>query len=83
MPDEDVLEEVAERLVRFRTRRGLTVEDAALHTGIDGERLADVEAGTVALNEAELARVCATYGVDLSEVFGGRVTPIQDYAGGA
>ena len=83
MPDEDVFAGVAERLVRFRTRRGLTVEDAAYGTGIAGERLADAEAGTVVLDEAELDRVCTAYGVDPSEIFGGRVTPIQDYAGGA
>jgi transcriptional regulator with XRE-family HTH domain len=81
MPEEDVVEEVAERLVRFRARRGLTVEDAAGATGIDVERLADAEAGTVGLGEVELERVCAAYGVALSEVFGGRITPIQDYAG--
>ena len=83
MPDETLLAEVAERLVRFRTRRGLTLEGAAEATGIEAERLAEAEAGTVGLSETELASVCAVYGVDLSEVFGGRVTPIQDYAGGA
>ena len=83
MPDETVVEEVAERLVRFRVRRGLTLEGAAASTGIEAERLAEAEAGTIGLSETELGSVCAVYGVDLSEIFGGRVTPIQDYAGGA
>ena len=83
MPDETLLAGVAERLVRFRVRRGLTLEGAAETTGIEAERLAEAEAGMVGLSETELASVCAVYGVDISEVFGGRVTPIQDYAGGA
>ena len=83
MPEEDVLAEVAERLVRFRVRRGLAVEDAAVAVRIDVERLADAEAGAVALGEAELDRVGAVYGIDPSEIFGGRITAIQDYAGGA
>jgi transcriptional regulator with XRE-family HTH domain len=78
-----ILDEVAERLVRFRTAAGLDPERAADATGIDAERLADAERAQSALDDDEIARVASAYGVDPTEIFGGRVTPVRDYAGGA
>jgi transcriptional regulator with XRE-family HTH domain len=78
-----VLDEVAERLVRFRTAAGLDSERAAAATGIAAERLADAESAQTALTDEELERVASAYGVDSTEIFGGRVTPVRDYAGGA
>lgn len=78
-----LLEEIAERLVRFRTAAGLDPERAATATGIAAERLADAERAQTALTDEEIVRVAGAYGVDPTEIFGGRVTPLQDYAGGA
>jgi transcriptional regulator with XRE-family HTH domain len=77
-----VVEDVAERLVRFRLRAGLELEAAAESGRIDAERLADAEAGALALTDAEIDRVASAYGVDATEIFGGRVTPIRDIAAG-
>lgn len=76
-------EEVGERLVRFRTQAGLDPGQAALRTGVDDERLAGAESGAVALTDDELARIAVAYGIDPTELFGGRITPFRDYAGGA
>jgi transcriptional regulator with XRE-family HTH domain len=78
-----VLDEVGERLVRLRTKAGLDPEAAALRTGIGVDRLAEAEAGGVALSEDEIGAVARAYGVDPTEIFGGRITPFRDYAGGA
>ncbi|HEX3464932.1 MAG TPA: helix-turn-helix transcriptional regulator [Candidatus Elarobacter sp.] len=78
-----VVEEVAERLVRLRLRAGLDPDRAAEETGIGEERLTAAESGAVTLTDEELVRVASAYGVDPTEIFGGRVTPLQDYAGGA
>jgi transcriptional regulator with XRE-family HTH domain len=78
-----VLNEVGERLVRLRTQAGLDIEAAAAGTGIGTDRLADAEAGDVALAEDEIETVARAYGIDPSEIFGGRITPFRDYAGGA
>ncbi|GEM_PF-1452471 len=78
-----VLEDVAERLVRLRTQAGLDPEVAAERTQLGVARLADAEAGTVALTDDEIAAVARAYGVDPSEIFGGRITPFRDFAGGA
>ena len=76
----DQLKQLAERLVRFRTQAGMDVESAAAGAAIDVDRLARAEEGTVALNEAEIGRLADTYGVDPTELFGGRFTPLQNYA---
>jgi transcriptional regulator with XRE-family HTH domain len=78
-----VLDEVGERLARLRMQAGLDDEAAAARTGIDIERLADAEGGLVALTDGEIAAAAQAYGVDPSEIFGGRITPFRDYAGGA
>jgi transcriptional regulator with XRE-family HTH domain len=78
-----VLDEVGQRLVRLRVQAGLDAEAAAARTGIGAERLADAEAGDVALTDDEIAAAASAYGVDPSEIFGGRITPFRDYAGGA
>ena len=77
-----VVDDVAERLVRFRVRAGLEPEAAAARAHIDVERLADAEAGELALSDAEIAMLAREYGVDPTEIFGGRVTPIRDIAAG-
>ena len=82
MAQRDVLIEVGERLARLRGQAGLTVDAAAARTGVAAERLEQAESGTSALTEAEIARVATAYGVDATEIFGGRITPFQNYAGG-
>jgi fatty acid amide hydrolase len=77
------LTEIGERLVRFRTQAGLDPQAAAAATNVDAERLAGAEAGELGLTEDELGRVASAYGVDPTEIFGGRITPLQNYAGGA
>ena len=78
-----VVEQVAERLVRLRVKAGLDLDRAAAATGLGSERLAGAENGELTLTEAEIARVASAYGVDPTEIFGGRITPLQNYAGGA
>ena len=78
-----LLEEVGGHLVRLRTQAGLDLDAAAAATQIASERLAEAEAGVIALTDDELAVVARAYGVDSTEIFGGRITPFQDYAGGA
>ncbi len=78
-----VIDDVAQRLVRFRIAAGLEIAQAAAAAGISAERLADAESAKVALGEDEIVRVAATYGLDATEIFGGRITPVRDYAGGA
>jgi transcriptional regulator with XRE-family HTH domain len=77
-----VRDDVGERLVRFRLQAGLEPEPAAAKAHIDIERLADAEAGEIALSDAEIASVARAYGVDPTEIFGGRITPIRDIAAG-
>jgi ribosome-binding protein aMBF1 (putative translation factor) len=77
-----VVNDVAERLVRFRVQAGLEPEAAAARARIDAERLADAEAGDVALTDAEIAMLARAYGIDPTEIFGGRVTPVRDVAAG-
>jgi len=76
-----VVGEVAERLVRFRVQAGLEPETAAAKARIDPERLADAEAGELTLTDAELEALASAYGIDPTELFGGRITPIRNIAG--
>ena len=78
----DMLAEVGERLVRFRTQAGLDVDSAAAKIGVTAERLEQAESGEFALGEDELGRLARAYGVDPTEIFGGRITPFQNFAGG-
>lgn len=77
----DLLASVAERLIAHRTVRGIAPDDAARDTGIDCQRLAEAEAGEVALDERDLHRLADRYGVDVTAFFGGRVTPLSYLAG--
>ncbi len=77
-----VLNEVGERLVRLRTQAGLDPDAAAAAIGIDIGRLTDAEEGQLPLTESEISALASAYGVDPTEVFGGRITPFRDYAGG-
>lgn len=76
-----IFEIVAERLISFRTVRGIALEDAADEARIQRERLAEAEAGEIALDESELARLADAYGIDVTAFFGGRVTPLSYLAG--
>ena len=78
----DQLAQLAERLVRFRTQAGMDLESAAAVADINADRLDLAEGGSVALDEEELGRLARSYGVDPTELFGGRITPLQNYAGG-
>src|SRR5665213_1299949 len=77
-----LLEEVGGHLVRLRTQAGLDPDAAAAAAQISVDRLADAEAGIAALTEDELGAIARAYGVDTTEIFGGRITPFQNYAGG-
>lgn len=78
---EDVLDFVGARLVAHRTVRGIALEAAAHDARIGVERLAEAEAGEIALEESELQRLADTYDVDVTSFFGGRVTPLSYLAG--
>ncbi len=73
---------VAEQLTAIRVRLGYDLERAARDADIDPQRLAEAEAGESVLNESELDRLAAAYGVDVTAFFGGRVTPFSYLAGG-
>ena len=77
-----VVGEVAERLVRFRVKAGLDPGAAAARANVDPDRLEGAEAANVTLSEAEITAIAEAYGIDPTEIFGGRITPLQDYAGG-
>ena len=79
----ELLREIGERLVRFRTQAGLDPQAAAAAANVEAERLAAAEAGELGLTEDELGRIASAYAVDPTEIFGGRITPLQNYAGGA
>ena len=77
------MHQIGERLTRLRTQAGLDVDAAADATGIALDRLMEAESGTLALDDAEIETIARVYGVDPTEIFGGRITPFRDYAGGA
>ena len=79
--DDDLLARVGERLVSFRTIRGISLEEAAAHASIDLQRLAEAESGDGALDDRELRALADAYGVDATAFFGGRVTPLSYLAG--
>ena len=76
-----VVDEVAERLVRFRMQAGLEPEAAAARARIDVERLADAEAGELRLTDGEIETLASAYGIDPTQVFGGQITPMRNIAG--
>ncbi|HYW55054.1 MAG TPA: helix-turn-helix domain-containing protein [Candidatus Elarobacter sp.] len=78
-----IINDVAERLVRFRVKAGLDPAAAAARAHVEQDRLDGAETGDVALTETEIAALAGAYAVDPTEIFGGRITPLQDYAGGA
>ena len=77
-----VLADVGERLIRFRAQAGLDPEQAAARAQIDPERLDQAETGEIALGEDELFRLAGAYGIDATEFFGGRITPVRDFVAG-
>jgi transcriptional regulator with XRE-family HTH domain len=76
------LAQIGERLARFRTQAGMDLETAATVADVNTDRLDLAEEGSVALGEDELGRLARAYGIDATEIFGGRITPFQNYAGG-
>ena len=78
---DDVTNRVAEALTVHRVKLGLDIETAAAMATLTPERLAESEAGETALTEAELDRLAAAYGIDVSAFFGGRITPFNYLAG--
>jgi transcriptional regulator with XRE-family HTH domain len=76
------LAQLGERLVRFRTQAGMDLETAGAAGDVNADRLDLAESGSVALDEGELDRLARAYGIDPTELFGGRITPLQNYAGG-
>lgn len=81
MSADGVLQIVAERLVSYRSIRGISLEEVAIDARIDLERLAEAESGEIALDENELHRLADAYGIDVTAFFGGRVTPLSYLAG--
>jgi len=82
MPERSaLLGNVAERLIAHRIRHGYDLDDAATIARVDAERLAEAEAGELALDERELAALADGYGVEVTAFFGGLVTPFSYLAG--
>ncbi|GAC1304174.1 MAG: hypothetical protein NVS2B3_07420 [Vulcanimicrobiaceae bacterium] len=77
----EILRAMAERLIGLRSMRGVSLEEVAHAAGIEPERLADVEAGDVALDERALRRLAGALGVEETALFGGRETPLSYLAG--
>jgi transcriptional regulator with XRE-family HTH domain len=73
----ELLASVGERLISIRASLGLALESAARLARLAPERLAEAEAGEVALTEHELQRLAEAYDLDVTAFFGGRVTPIS------
>ncbi len=82
MEDNAAASLVAEQLTVIRVRLGYDLERAARDADIDPQRLAEAETGDRVLDESELDRLAAAYGVDVTAFFGGRVTPFSYLAGG-
>jgi transcriptional regulator with XRE-family HTH domain len=78
---EALLERIGDRLTQLRIARGLDLRAAAFAAAVDEERLAAAEDGGTELGGDELDRLAGAYGVDAAEIFGGRTTPLQNYAG--
>ncbi|HMD03100.1 MAG TPA: helix-turn-helix transcriptional regulator [Candidatus Baltobacteraceae bacterium] len=72
----DLLAEVATLMISLRTERGHTLEAAAHLAHLDPERLAQAEAGEIALDENELQNLADAYDVSITAFFGGKVTPV-------
>ena len=81
MSESNVLADVGEILVSLRSRLGFDIEYAADIAHLDAERLAEAEAGEIALGESELRGLAEAYGVAVTVFFGGRTTPLSYLAG--
>ena len=73
----ELLASVGEQFVSIRASLGLGLESAARLARLAPERLAEAEAGEVALTEDELQRLAEAYDLDVTAFFGGRVTPVS------
>lgn len=76
-----MLADVGEILVSLRSRLGLDIEEAAQRAHLDAERLAEAEAGEIALGESELRELADAYGIAVTALFGGKTTPLSYLAG--
>ncbi len=81
MSDLKILADVGEMLVSLRSTLGYDLELAATLAHLEPERLAEAEAGEIALEERELAGLADVYGVSVTAFFGGRTTPLSYFAG--
>jgi transcriptional regulator with XRE-family HTH domain len=72
-----ILSSVGERLIAVRAQLGLDLGDAASAAGLDPQRLAEAEAGELALEDSELAALAERYGCEVTAFFGGRLTPLS------
>ena len=72
---------VGERIATFRAERGYALDDLAAASSVDLERLADAEDGVAPLADDELQRLADAFGIDVTALFGGRVTPFNYLAG--
>ncbi|HEY8314852.1 MAG TPA: helix-turn-helix transcriptional regulator [Candidatus Baltobacteraceae bacterium] len=72
----DVVAFVSEQLASKRAECGISLEEAARRSDIHEERLASAENAETTLDEAELQRLADAYGIDVTNFFGGRVTPL-------
>ena len=81
MSEPALLAVVGETMIALRTRLGLDVEAAATLARIDAQRLAEAEAGELAIDEHELVALADAYGLEVTAFFGGRTTPLSYLAG--
>ncbi len=77
-----LLAQVGQHLIEYRIGRGLDGPAAAAAAGIDDTLLAAAENGEQTLTSDQLERLGAVYEINPAAFFGGRTTPIQNYAGG-
>ena len=79
-----MLEDVGERLVRFRVKAGFEPDAAAARARIEPDRLDGAEAGTVTLSDDEIARARrSVWRSTRRRSSAGASRRLQDYAGGA
>jgi transcriptional regulator with XRE-family HTH domain len=72
--------QLGERLMRLRIAAGFGIDEAAARAGIEQARLEAAERDAWRLDSPELERLAELYGVDMPTLFGGRTTPLQDFA---
>jgi transcriptional regulator with XRE-family HTH domain len=71
MKEGDFLNTVGERLSRFRTAAGLTVDELGSKTGIETENIAAIEKGKFPLMLEEFLHITRAIGIDPAKVIEG------------